>query len=185
MRLGIIIAALTSLFSSVPASATAWYFDITANVTAQTHIYDPNFGPPFERIYTDNFLFTARGIANAFSGSGTITKYFGKQPCGAPYHEDQPTAYQYCSFSGTLTFVGNQIFGTNLQVQRGGSIFGCNCGVQFSGTAPTFSVSYVASDSGPGTAPVPGPATWAMMLAGFGLAGMAMRQRSAWFASFA
>lgn len=182
MRLGILVAVLAALFSAVPASAAAWYFDITANVTAQTHVYNSNFGnppdgSPFERIYTDNFLFTARGIADAFSGSGTITEYFAKQSCSAPYHDDQRSGYQYCSFSGTLTFVGNQIFGTNLQVYQSGSGCGGMCGVQLFGTAPTFSVSYVGSDSGPGTAPVPEPSAWLLFMVGFGIIGSALRRR--------
>ena len=179
MRFGIYIAAIVAFFSAMPAYATVWYFDITANVTAQTKLSDFNFiDTGFQRNYVDNFQFTTRGVANAFSGIGTITEYFGKQACTAPEHADQRSGYQYCSFSGTLTFVGNQIFGTNLNVYESG--YGCNtmCGVELTGFAPTFSVAYRGSDGGPGTAPVPEPATWAMMLVGLGLAGAAMRRRN-------
>lgn len=179
MRFGMIVAAFAALFSALPANATAWFFDISANVTAQTRITDINFvDTGFSRFYTDNFLFTGHGIVDAFSGSGTVNEVYGKTTCGAPGHEDQRSGYQYCTFSGTLTFVGNQIFGTDLKVYEAGSGCGGFCGVDLFGSASTFSVTYRGSDSGPGTAPVPEPATWAMMLVGLGLAGAAMRRRS-------
>lgn len=173
-----IVAAFAALFSALPANATAWFFDISANVTALTRITDINFADTgFSRFYTDNFHFTGSGIADAFSGSGTVNEIHGKTGCGAPFHEDQRAPYQYCSFSGTLTFSGNQVFGTNLKVYEAGSGCGGFCGVDLFGSAPTFSVTYRGSDSGPGAAPVPEPATWAMMLVGFGLAGAAVRRR--------
>ena len=89
MRFGMTVTAFAALFSALPANATAWFFDISANVTAQTRITDINFvDTGFTRFYTDSLLFTGSGIADAFSGSGTVNEIHGKTGCGAPYHED-------------------------------------------------------------------------------------------------
>jgi hypothetical protein len=45
-------------------------------------------------------------------------------------------------------------------------------------TAPTFSVRLLSIDGTPVPGPVPEPATWAMMVIGFGAVGAAMRRRS-------
>lgn len=176
MRFGMLLAAIAALFTSVPASATSWYFDVSAIATSQTRITDINFGSQaFERNYIDNFLFTGSGIANAFGGSGTVSEVFAKSSCGLPFHEDQRSGYQYCSFSGTLTFVGNQIFGSDLKVYASGSGCGGFCGVDLVGAAPTFSVTFRGSDGGPGTSPVPEPSAWLLLIVGFGIAGLAIR----------
>jgi hypothetical protein len=127
-------------------------------ITTVTH----NYGPFVKSIYVD-----------AFTGSLPFDIQIGSRTF----------------MSGTIDFANGQMRGSNFgyfsedtNTCRLGSTYGCIFQVT-TASAPTFAVNFVAAYGG--AAPVPEPTTWAMILAGFGLVGFAMRRRSAWFASFA
>lgn len=85
--------------------------------------------------------------------------------------------------SGTISFTAGQMIGSNFRYTsednntcRTGFSYGCVMQTT-KANSPAFAVNFVAAYGGPG--PIPEPATWAMMLAGFGLVGAGMRRNRA------
>jgi hypothetical protein len=161
MKLLTVLAAATALTVAVPAQAAEFLFSFTSN-----------FGNASGTFTTAGAASATPTLVTAMTGTmggNAITLLApGAYPTGAPNDNLFSTAAPYFSFSG-LSFAANGL-NYNLYSQGGvrlcGQTVGCQNAAQFSG----LTVSEV-------TSPVPEPATWAMMLLGFGLVGYVMRSR--------
>lgn len=175
MRVVLAILALIGAFTSVPAKAAIWTFAIEGVVTGQTRLTDIAFGPPFEQTFNESYVYSDTIQIQSFAAGGTFNEIYPLLGCGNLPQHGQRAPYHYCFYTGTLSFSGNAIVGSGLSVHADGA--GCNsfCGVDTNLTAPVFSVNFLRSSDG--SAPVPEPATWAMLLLGFGVVGAAMRRR--------
>jgi hypothetical protein len=116
--------------------------------------------------------------------STTLTSVDGFK--GFSFYMGSPDSYNWISIDGGPAIYGAAMFGSPGQTADG------NQGVGFTvkydlGGAVAHSVTF-GSDSNSfeldnvATAAVPEPATWALMISGFGMAGMALRQRRRVFA---
>lgn len=170
MRFAIAAAALAAACLAVPAQAAVrlYQYAISATVTGTQTVYNPNQigcnggGPnslyclspgPYSEAFTDLFVPLV-----SEDGTGTFN-YGGCVSLGC--------------YSGTIIGGFNPDGTPNFS------------GVDFSflyqsiphykyGTAPTFAARLISVD---GVAPVPEPATWAMLMLGFGGIGAALRRR--------
>jgi PEP-CTERM motif len=144
---------------------------ITYKFTA-TSAFDPNVYGSFE-LTTANFLTGVNAFAPASLTSCTVAFSPGSQDCGtqkfdttfygiAPFYET--VAFGTADGSESYYYFKQGSFGT--VGTHSSQIFGA---AQFA--------TLTVSDSMAGA--VPEPATWAMMIAGFGLVGAGMRRRAA------
>jgi hypothetical protein len=169
MRFVIGAVAFAAAFLAVPAQAAFYQFVVTATVTGYQATYYPNQigcngGPPGS-IYC--------------TGSGPYTETFTDLP--APVFSADGTGFfqtggchAFGCYSGTI--IGG--FAPNGEPAFSGIDFSFSFdnipANQFRfGTAPTFSVRLLSVD---GVPPVPEPATWALLMLGFGFLGYAMRR---------
>lgn len=166
-------AALCCAFVSMPAKAT-WTLNFVGSGTQITTTDTYNCYPGYIPDITQCPATTTDQGTFAFNTFGDVDDFTGSIP-----YVQQLTHDSW--FTGTLNFVNGSLFGTNLSYGyqfstcRFGQTYGCT-DVRKDGSAPTFAVHFVRAYGSP--APVPEPATWAMMLAGFGLAGAAIRKRT-------
>ncbi|OYW45881.1 MAG: hypothetical protein B7Z08_01400 [Sphingomonadales bacterium 32-68-7] len=166
MKLALIAAVPLALAVAAPASAAQFVFDFSPSQAL--------FGPPV-------------------SGSGTFTTSDGATTIGGR------TAFQITSITGTVN--GSQIvaptgnygnyFTTGPAFLDGSGLrFFTQSGIDvrffFQDTVSRYRVNtfgafgsseFVNASSSPATAAVPEPATWALMLIGFGAVGFALRRQ--------
>jgi hypothetical protein len=146
---------------AAPADAAIFAFDLSGSYTASFTIDSASLAPPAS--FDDSF-FIVNAIAGTFGGvAGTA---------------DTLTFYT-ASFDGGLTiqlgnafvdFFGGQLFtGTTASPTFGAGTYSLLLGGDTDFAATLRIVEVAAS--------VPEPASWAMMLAGFGVVGYAMRRR--------
>lgn len=169
MRVVLAILALFSCLAAVPARAS-WFID--ANL----------FGEGTKLVETCTFI-TSPSCSQQitpFSASIGLGAMLVPEAIGIT-HFSQTVAGRAFGRPATASFDieydGNSFFGRNFAYFEADASRSCSQGVTcFTATARA-SASGFAVNIHPGTAgPVPEPATWAMMLAGFGLAGAAMRR---------
>ena len=155
-------AALSSVFASVPASAQALVFNLTGSRTA-TFTLDDSIPDRFNTsaLIGNQIFFDA--VAGTFGGApGTANISFGTNLI-SPF-QIQSANFAPAQFGGPTLFSGapgNPTF--NLGTFNLFSIANGNS---------TLTISRAVT-----VAAVPEPATWAMMLLGFGGIGVAMRRR--------
>lgn len=197
-------AALFALPGAANAAVVVLDFEGIANGTAVGNFYAPNYtfsGSTLALIDADNggtgnfanepssktiMFFTSANNAVLNANNGFTT--------GFSFFYTSSTAATVNVYDG-LNATGNILASINLSAQHNQNCVGdptgtfCNwdaIGVAFSGTAYSIDFGGTANQTGydnitfgsknPG---VPEPAAWAMMLAGFGLVGGAMRRRQA------
>jgi len=148
---------------AAPADAAIFAFNLTGATNAAFTIDSALLAPP---AYADADTFIVDGIAGVFDGSAGTA---------------ESITFNVASFDGGLT------------IQLGSAFLNFFGSQLFTGstTAPTFLTgSFALLEDGdldlPATltigevaSPVPEPASWAMMMAGFGIVGYAMRRRRA------
>jgi opacity protein-like surface antigen len=162
-------AAAVVLAASAPAAAVplildgGWYGDLV--ITAGSNADGGPFtfllsAPAFLRL-TDNRrpgdTFTATDVGNALSITSTFTTDGAMVPI-----DDDGVAWTDLSYSRFSLLLGPGSYSFDVTTQ-------CE-----SGCAAGFSIRL---DSAPASPGVPEPASWAMLIAGFGLTGAAMRRR--------
>jgi hypothetical protein len=167
MRFAVLLAAMAALWVQ-PAKATAiWTFNIQAATTGINTPYTPGLPPEFIPVaITLNFFVNLP----AFTNSSNLDQRFSilGDPTGLGSRGPVMT--------GVLTLNDGILTGTNFRYMGGPADRGEPGGAYYTLSAPTFSAAFVRSSDN--TAPVPEPATWALMLLGFGTIGWVMRQRS-------
>lgn len=174
MRVISLLVAVASVAPSMPAHA-AYYLSISGvpveGITTTTPYV---FGcpapaipcPPVTNVAYTNTIGGGLGVVNALTGTLNLGGFF-----------NYPTG----SYNVTLSFLNGSLFSSSLLGQDYGPNGGCPgpC-TTFSTTfhAENFSVSAYDISTGLTTilAPVPEPATWALMLLGFGAIGYSMRR---------
>ena len=110
-------------------------------------------------IYTSSTPFVQHGVDDSFYG-GIDYIHNSAFPVGAPPRVDQILAPVAAPSDGGATrFLGN---GDDAFLYFGNDVI--------------YSVADVVTDPGPGPGPVPEPASWALMIAGFGMVGSAQRR---------
>jgi hypothetical protein len=134
-----------------------------------------------------------RGILFFQSGSEVTLNYAAGFTNGFSFYYSANSAsainvYDGLNGTGNLLATINLVQQANSDCAPGSSGFYCNwtaIGVSFAGTAKSIdfggSANLIAFDNitfGSATPGVPEPATWAMMIGGFGLVGAAMRRRT-------
>ena len=167
---------------------------------------DGNSGPNLGVTFSSNALainnyngccepdsaFGRRGILFFQSGSEVTLNYAAGFTDGFSFYYSANSAaainvYDGLNGTGNLLATLNLVQQANTGCPPGSSGFYCNwtaIGVAFAGTARSIdfggSANFIAYDNitfGSDTPGVPEPATWAMMIGGFGLVGAAMRRR--------
>ena len=176
MRLALVVAGMAAALSSTPASAAQFMFDFTSTSTL--------FGsPPISGtgVFTTSDVVTRiggqdalaiTGISGLINGTTAITGLFD-----AP---GNPTYYYFTSGPFFLDGSGvrfNAGSFTNISFFAQSTIQPPNNPYRVTGFGTILAT--VNATSSPVTAAVPEPATWAMMLLGFGAVGYAMRRRRA------
>lgn len=172
MRFGLVALAAAALGFAMPANAAIWFLDVSAygplNTTTKTYNCTPGLpivpGQCPVTTVTDNpFSITRQILVSPFSGPIQFNEQIGFQTF----------------ITGTIDFTNGEFRGSGFRYSsyfENCRIFHYGCFEVYSElTAPVFTVSFVRSVDGP--APVPEPAAWLMMFAGFGLVGAAMRLR--------
>lgn len=173
MRFGMLALAMAALMSAVPAKAATWILDIVAyaDFVTTTDTYYCSSGLPFDPAQCP--LTTVEHNHSTFSRTIVVDDFIGSTSF------DEQIGFAR-TIAGTISLINGSMYGTDFSYYdndftscRFGA-YGCHIAITRA-IAPTFQVNFVQAYGGPG--PVPEPATWAMMLAGFGIAGMAMRRR--------
>lgn len=132
--------------------------------------------PPGDSSAFLNILGGSSATLIALNGIDRLSFYMGS-----------PDTYNYVSFFGdggyVETFIGAAIMGLPVVAANGDQSFGRTVYVDFGKqkvtavTFGSFSNSFEIDDVAVRSFGVPEPATWALMIAGFGLAGAALRRR--------
>jgi hypothetical protein len=167
-RTRLIGAALVALCVAAPASAQDYTFDFSTS----TALFGAS-GTGSGTITADGVTFDSRGftaqmitgISGTFNGSA-ITGLASPFGANNLYYLTGPS-FVDGSGLGFLTAAGTSV---NLFYQDTASSYRIN-------TTGPFTSSFVNASSTAVVAAVPEPGTWAMMLLGFGTAGVAMRRR--------
>lgn len=173
MRFGTVFAALCAACASAPAQAQAthiYVIDVFGWVSGFQNVYTPdgpfcNGGGPGSIYCNDIGPFSAP--------IGARITMFGTTPAGQ-------FSFGYVHGSGEIsgTIVGDVVYGLS----------GVNLTYDYSllqtpyvkyGTAPTFFATLISIDGQAAPAPVPEPATWGLLILGFGGIGAALRRRQA------
>lgn len=161
------------LIASVPASAAMYTFSFTPSQAL--------FGTP----YSGSGTFTTSDTAMTVGGqtaftitgvSGIINNSAVTNPVGGAYGNYFTTGGYFLDGSGVNISLAN---GTTLNFfnQSSNNLYRIN-------NTNSFVTFYVNASSSAAPAAVPEPASWAMMLAGFGAVGAAMRRRQQISATF-
>jgi hypothetical protein len=166
MRFAVLLAAMAALGVQPAKAAAIWTFNVQAFTTGINTPYTlgvPEFIPVAIPL---NFHVSLPAFAN----SSNLDQRFPilGDPTGLGSRGPVMT--------GVLTLNDGILTGTNFSYMGGPADRGEPGGAYYNLSAPTFSVAFVRSSDT--TAPVPEPATWALMLLGFGAIGWTMRQRS-------
>ncbi len=153
-------AVLSSAFASLPAQAQALVFNLTGSRTA-TFTLDDNIPDRFNSssLIGDQIFFDA--VAGSFGGSSGIGNISFGSNLISPF-QIQSANLGFTQFNGPTLFSGSP---SNPTFSLG-----------------TFNLTSIVSGNSTLTisravGAVPEPATWAMMLIGFGAIGMATRRR--------
>jgi hypothetical protein len=202
-----VIAALASTMLASAANAATFFTDAGAFAAATTGLTSGNFaGIVGVGSFTSQPSFTVAGVTFDNAGFDFVIDggFFNNGFYGsAPYYSGQANALTTISFAGTSAFgmvFGNyasdggalsftlsdgSVFNASFPAIRGNSGF-----FGFTSTTPITSISVnnqagganvfdVVSFSVGAAAVVPEPQSWALLIAGFGLTGAALRRRRA------
>jgi hypothetical protein len=165
-------------FAATAAVAAPAYTSINADLSASPYTFNQS-GSSFTFGFNGDYL-GGGPITIQTAGGGEVNTIFG-QP--TTYFTDRGTvsfgpSMQYAAFS-TATPIrftnGNNFIGLRAVASNGDTFYG----FAFTTNNVLNSVGFetVANTTITATTAVPEPATWAMMIGGFGLAGAAMRRR--------
>lgn len=155
-------AGMLALFTT-SASATTYVFGFAGTGQAATGTLTTDDVTIASRGYTAQ---TITGITGTYNGSAITGLMAGLFGADNLYYLTGPS-FVDGSGVGFRTAAGNQV---NLFYQDSAPSYRVN-------TLNPFGSTFVTATSSRATAPVPEPATWAMMMAGFGVVGFAMRGR--------
>lgn len=166
----------TQVFGSSPNNSNTPNVTYTANSTvditqgfAQVNDHTPK-APAFNELIINptQFDYTQMKFAVQLVGAGSFNVYYLLAGSGL----DANSFASYTQLGGTFT----QADSTNVNYLISGGTFD---GVMIKVTTPNTYLFEVKQNSYDGVPAVPEPATWAMMLVGFGGIGMALRRRKA------
>jgi len=163
-----VAAVLACLMANAPAMAATWVLQIDAYATGQQFVANCDgsttactFTQPWSEVFTTSVTVSDTSFAQGPVAVGG----------GDPRASGQ--------FLGTINYTPGALFGTDFSFYRESPNLRFCSQICFGSyeqlSARTFAVNFVTSIGGPG--PVPEPATWAMLLAGFFGIGSAMRSR--------
>lgn len=170
--LGLSAAALT-IGLAAPANATAtWTFDLTSYMTG-------SYGTASTSTpVAGNFIFQLSlpelALGSSYSFNLPIDGIYIHN--GLWLGETSGTfGLSHDSLSGTINYTADGFTGTNLSYIGSNGCAPITSCQAFSVSGSKFDAAFLSSDSS--VVPVPEPATWALMFAGFGLAAVSMRRR--------
>ncbi len=145
----------TGDFSGEPSASTVLYFPSAASAILN---YSAGFDTGFSFFYTSS----AAAVVNVFSGLNGTGALLGSAPITAQYNTNCSASSKagYCNWTAS-----------------GVSFAGVARSISFGGAANNTAFDNVTFGSATATGAVPEPATWAMMILGFGVVGGAMRRR--------
>ena len=168
MRFAMLAAALAVTSAMSPAAATV---EIATDVTPWGNIY---------RIFCVNSVCTE---TNSYESIHVAPSIFIPDFVNGISGFDFTSAGGHVRMTGTVLDHGNgNLSGKDFTYAYSEPLTGCpiNCDIELSNLyAPTFVVRQINPP------PVPEPATWAMMLVGFGVTGAVLRRRNSLIVKFA
>lgn len=181
-----VVGGLTALNGN-PANASIWELQVDAAPTGQAQYFGTQ-----ETCQRPDGSIRPESLCTGYSQTEThpvlFTFWFDtdKGPTQTAFAlVDPPGGWRYYAFEGEITFTGDAFLGLNGRsgMDTGSAPVtlpqfpGITATGLFMGTASNYAVTYRRTIEG--TAPVPEPATWAMLIAGFGLLGSLLRDRPA------
>ncbi len=175
-----LLAAGAACVCAAPVSAAIWTFDVSGifAMTGQQTTQVCTGGVPscyVTEIANRDVMATYRVSVNTASPGGTI---FNSTSSFGGWSFDPSRSYvgiDYAVIPNNVLFTSAYFTGDlNAHFPCFPGYVGC---VNNGASAPARSLGWAFISSSDATAPVPEPATWAMMIGGFGLTGAAMRRR--------
>jgi hypothetical protein len=203
LTLALVGASALSFASAANAALTldTSTFTLTADHNAGPNVVTLNFDSPVAGLTSALQLTLTGGTGNAFDFTYTFTRSGTANLVGFGFNTT-PNLTSVTNVSGPLAFLANTTFpsagtieacffsGNNCSAANGqATSFSGGFTLNFGGSAPFTMTNFIdryasiggsGGPSGEGHPFVPGvpePATWAMMLLGFGSIGMVMRRR--------
>ena len=161
-----VAASMLALFA-MPASAATYIFSFSGTGQAGSGTLTTDDVTIASRGYTAQTITGITGTYNGSSITGLMAGLFGADNL---YYLTGPS-FVDGSGVGFRTAAGNQV---NLFYQDSAQSYRVN-------TLNPFASVFVTATSSPATAPVPEPATWTMMIAGFAVIGLVLRGRRSVF----
>ena len=157
------LASAMAVAVASPASASQYVFDFSAGGQVGSGLLTTSDATFASRGFTAQ---TITGISGSYNGSTITSLIAGLFGSNNLYYVTGPS-FVDGSGLGFGTAAGNQV---NLFYQDSASSYRVN-------TLNPFGSTFVTARSSIAAAAVPEPATWAMMLIGFGAAGYSLRRR--------
>ncbi|WP_010163629.1 PEPxxWA-CTERM sorting domain-containing protein [Sphingomonas sp. PAMC 26617] len=159
-RIALLAAAATALVSATPASATTLFYAITGSNGFSAHFSLDDHTMPDVNFPTEFFIFDVAGVYSDGSSTASLALYDAADGGGMTLN----------TFNFTLANIAGPALYSGTLAQPTLLAFGPTAFYDYEVPTISYRVSAVA-------AAVPEPTTWAMLLAGFGMIGIAVRRR--------
>lgn len=171
MRVVLAILAMALGLSAAPARAS-WFIDANLFGEGSKFVQTCTFNPEPTSCIDQTTAFTVSILWLVLIPEVIGVTHFDEQVAGRAFGRTALASFD-------IEYDGNALYGRNFVYSEAGGSRTCSQGATcFTGvanaSASTFSVNVHPGTTGP----IPEPATWGMMILGFGVIGAAMRRRS-------